>query len=201
MSWTALVAEYLVIGLQCSIWIMLVVLRWAGISVPEVFTRLYAAAANLSALILLVVLAMSYFLGMLFDKLFHRVTEPLLQNRVRSLWKRFYRPNTSEDIGTLFYRAEDYLTGSGGREARLYRRRGRVRILRAGMFNVPLIGIGLLLHVSVGAALWWAVLTFTLALATATAIAFAAVHEEYVRMIARVARSIAEARDTSPPAI
>ena len=200
MSWTALVAEYLVIGLQCSIWITLVLLRWAGIAPAEVFARLHAAAENLSALIVLVAVAMGYFIGMLFDKLFHRFTEALLKKRVDRLWQKFYAQSTDGGVGTLFYRAEDHLTGSGGREARLYRRRGRVRILRAGMFNIPLIGVGILLHVPLASALWWAVLTFTIALAAGTAIAFAAVHEEYIRMIARVARSTVLPAETTPPA-
>src|SRR4051812_31697822 len=130
MSWTALVAEYLVIGMQCIAWLALLFLHYSGLSTSVTISTLSAKSENLAMPITFVILVASYSIGMLFDKLFHVITEPLLEKRVRRLWTEFHAPARSAEIGALFYGAEDFLFRPEGREARLYRRRGRVRVLR-----------------------------------------------------------------------
>jgi len=195
MSWTALVAEYLVIGLQCTAWLTLLFLRFCGLRPSTILHALNTQADHLSMTVTFAVLVISYSVGMLFDKLFHNITEPLLKNRVRRLWKELYKPSRPNSLGALFYTAEDYLFRPEGREARLYRRRGRVRVLRAALFNIPLLAIGVLLNVPAASRSWWIVTIMSVGLWVCAVVAFAAVHKEYVHMIARAARSMSGPSD------
>lgn len=183
MSWTALAAENLVIGLQGLLWLGLILLRLSNISPHSFYSWLANLPNSIGALLALLSLATAYSLGTLLDHIWYLVSVPYLKWNFRRNWKSFLTPS-GKRFGGLFYATEDHLLGENGLRDRLLRRRGRIRILRALFFHVPLTWLGLSLNYH---SLWTS--AFMVVLWLAVVMATLSVHKQYLRMVARQARS------------
>lgn len=150
MSWTTLIAEYLVVGCLAALWIVLFSLAAAGSSPGAILEWVNGLPDELGATFVVVVLAGFYSLGTAVDFLCYLATLPYLKWYNRRNWNRFFERSTSpgskSPVGTGFHSTEEALLGKDGRRERLLRRRGRIRILRALFLQTPLIGAGIWLH-------------------------------------------------------
>jgi len=195
MSWTSLVAEYLVVGLVTLAGLMLLFggppvdlagdmfgyvtdeagLR-SGINWPDVPTWLAALVAS-------VILVSSYCLGIAADKVYHRAVERVLKPRTRRLFRHYLGKADRDAVGVRFYGAEDDIYGESGRSQRLSRRRARIRVVRALVFGTFMLIGAALRHDSLNGVLLPAVVVAVVCVAI-----LLDVHKEYVRMVATEAR-------------
>jgi hypothetical protein len=184
MAWTALVAEYFAIGVQVFAWVALLVLWVENTSPSNVVAWARDIPGTVAGALAVALLVLSYSVGMVFDKAMHSITQPCLKWLVRRYWKRYRDPaDRPKSVGREFYGAEDALTSEGGEQARLFRRRGRIRVFRALLINVPATMVTIWLHYR---ALW--IIVCGIVFFVMVAIAFWDAHRQYVRMIARKAR-------------
>lgn len=193
MSWTTLIAEYLVVGCLATFWITLIACFAGGVAPGSLLDWMKGLPSHLGPSLVLLLLAIAYSLGTAVDHLCYLATLPYLKWYNRRNWERFYRQGRSA-IGNLFYSAEDRLLGEEGQRDRLLRRRGRIRILRALFLQTPLIGFGLWLHYR---SAWIIFSTFLLWSFTGLALYF--VLEQFLRMIARAARQMAQEKAVDRP--
>lgn len=184
MSWTALIAEYLVIGFQGMVWLGLLLLALAHKPPAVLIDILKELPDNFGALLVFLALIAAYSLGAVLDHLWYLLTKPYLRRQTNRFWEGFYK-SPGPSIGGLFYASEDRILGEEGQRDRLLRWRGRIRIVRALFFHIPLIWITVSLHYN---ALW----TFILAAAfwVVVAFVFRAVLRQYLQMVARAARHL-----------
>jgi hypothetical protein len=182
MSWTTLIAEYLVVGCLAALWIVFMVLATVGSSPGAMLEWMNDLPAQMGSTLVFVLLAGFYSLGTAVDHLCYLATLPYLKWYNRRNWDRFIKPSNSP-VGTLFHSTEEKLLGEGGKRDRLLRRRGRIRILRALFLQTPLIGGGIWLHYRSGG-----IIVAFLVLWILTGLALYYVFKQFLRMIARAAR-------------
>jgi hypothetical protein len=179
VSWTTLVTEYLIIGLQGAAILTMVGLRLEGRSLESLPALLSSLPGVASALLGAVGFAFVYSLGLLLDRTWDSLVNPMCKTRVRRLWLAAEKSARTPGIGQHFYRAEADLYGVEGTRDQLMRRRGRIRVLRALLFHIPLLAVAILLH---HASLW--ISATAILLEVATVIAFLQVHKQYVLRVA-----------------
>lgn len=182
MSWTTLIAEYLVVGCLAAFWIILIGLAALGSSPGAMLDSTQGIPATVGPTLVVFVLGIFYSLGTAVDHLCYLATLPYLKWYNRKNWERFYGPSEST-IGRSFHATEDKLLGDGGQRDRLLRRRGRIRILRALFLQTPLIGLGIWLHYRNGGIILAALLLWAL-----VGLALYFLFQQFLRMIARAAR-------------
>jgi len=182
MSWTTLIAEYLVVGCLAVLWIVLVALAAVGSSPGAAVEWIDGLPAQLVSTLVVVLLAGFYSLGTAVDHLCYLATLPYLRWYNKRNWDRFFKPSNSP-VGTRFHSTEDKLLGEDGKRDRLLRRRGRIRILRALFLQTPLIAAGIWLHYRSGGIILACLLLWML-----TGLALYFVFKQFLRMIARAAR-------------
>jgi len=180
MTWTALVAEYFVIGCHTIIWLLLLSLASGLAEVDKLKDALAKQPDTVTAALGVGLAVATYSLGILFDTVWFNVSLKLLKPRTRRLWKRYAMGPDKESIGWSFYAAEDRFTGPEGWRERMFRRRSRLRVFRSLMFNLPLITLAACL-----AKFSWLLLFSGVLLEALTVTAFLSVHDQYVRMLAR----------------
>lgn len=182
MSWTTLIAEYLVVGCLAAFWITFMALSANGISPESFLNWTKGLPAHLGSSLVFVLLVVSYSLGTVVDHLCYLATLPYLKWYNRRNWEHFYRRRDSA-IGSPFHSAEEKLLGEEGQRDRLLRRRGRIRILRALFLQTPLIGLSVWLHYKSASIIFSILLLWAL-----TGVALYFVLQQFLRMIARAAR-------------
>ncbi len=178
-SWTTLVTEHLVIGLQGMTIILLFSLRFQGLTLQQASEWIRAFGGLSSIVAVIFVLAFAYSLGILLDRTWDLIVTPLLRQRVRRIWQEAQATSKSQGIGRHFYRAEGSLMGTNGIREQVFRRRGRIRILRALLFHIPLLAVAVLLHHFE----WWIVI-IAVVLEIMNVLAFIQVHRQYISKIA-----------------
>ncbi len=182
MSWTALIAEYLIIGAQASFWLTLLAFRFNQDSFRQAVVWAERSPVASSALLVAVAIAFAYPLGMLLDTLLFRAMQRLVgRSRAMKIWDSSLNRKNSEDLSKFarrFYGAEARMYGSEGRLGRLYRRRSRLRIFRASLVNMPLATLLLAFYTE-----FWLLVPFGLGFALATLYAFFVVYDQYHRMV------------------
>ncbi len=182
MTWTALVAEYFVIGCHTVIWVFLLSVASGLIEVAKLIDTLDKQPATVTAVSGIGLAVITYSLGTLLDTVWYKVSEKFLKARNRRLLKRSrsHAPPGKEPIGRWFYEAEDRLAGADGLRERMFRRRSRLRVFRSLGFNLPFITLAAcLIRFS------WLLLFSGVVLEAVTVAAYISVHDQYVRMVAR----------------
>ena len=178
-SWTTLVAEYLVIGTQGAAIVSLLALRLVGQS-PAQIAKWVGASTGLSSVAMTVLgLVVAYSLGILLDRTWGVVVRAAFKPRVRRIWKSVQAPAGERGIGQQFYLADEGLIGREGVREQAFRRRGRLRIVRALLFHVPLLAIAVLVHHFA----WWIVAAAVL-FEGMTIVSFLQVHKQYITKVA-----------------
>ncbi|HKR04354.1 MAG TPA: hypothetical protein VJY62_06910, partial [Bacteroidia bacterium] len=133
-------------------------------------------------LIPLSILILVYILGMLMDKIWHVITEKLREPYVKWLWEKYEakanKAKLKNGIGFKIYSAENEIYGADGLRNRIYRRRGRIRILRASVCHILLLIIVLSIYFSAGQVVVPGILVWLLFLW-----AYEAVNREYLKML------------------
>lgn len=120
--------EYLIVGAHTLTWMVLIIFR--------VFNFPISFLLSIDPALLVFGLPFVYLIGMLFDDIVHRPLDPLR----RQIRDRIYDPKICKDE-LLAYASENLY---GAYEARVR----RIRVLGAAIFNWPLLGGAILLHIS-----------------------------------------------------
>ncbi len=183
MSWTTLVAEYLIIGTQASFWLALLVLRFNRDSFHQAVAWVEGSPLVSSALLAILAISFVYPLGMLVDTILFRAMQRLVGGRAMKIWNRSLDSDSKEKVdrkrfGRRFYGVEARMYGAEGRLGRLYRRRSRLRIFRASLFNIPLATCFLFVYTD-----FWPLVPLGLGFALATLYSFFIVFDQYHKMV------------------